>query len=356
MAAKYLLLMCFAFLFSCGKNGSGNGAGSGPREGPGEGPNLEDKRGDFDTEKSRGGERERLRSRGITTVDSRLGRRYTGVGGGIKDYSGPDCGESSECEQICDELTRNERRCLQAPEDMVRDIEDGLFTLINISEVDSVDFGPALLRGILRIEKDLILDLVKDHMSVGDLKSFLAWIAINEDIAEILKDEDRSSSILETAFKQLGRAQDGVANKKGTGLNVGLIAHEDTFFYLASDEENEAAFEMGHDILKDACSDKNCKMRVLCARENRGRSRSRSRVFSRESAAQCRTSSETRRRRASYNRGACYLHGSVAWSYFYELLDDRDVRDGDFKDELISVEKCNDFCGNSRSLKCESVF
>ena len=348
---RHLFFMVCAFLLGCG-GGDGEGERrSGPRERD-RSDRARDRRGDLESEQARGDERARLKS-GPVVIDSKLGKRYKGVGYGVKEYGGEDCGDFEDCREICDEITRNEKRCYRAPEDMVRDMENGLFTLIRISEAKSVDVGPALMRGILQIEKKLVLDLVKDQMSAGDLKSFLAWVAINEDIAEIIEDEDSSNQILEAAFKELGKFQEGAANNRGTGLNIGLIGREDTFFYLAADESNKAAFKMGYDILESICPDKSCKTRVLCARENQGRSRSR--VFGRNAGAQCRTSSDNRRR-SSYRRGACYLHGSSAWSYLYELLEESEIRDGDFKGELLGTEECNKYCGNSRSETCDAVF
>ncbi len=353
------LFCCFlvfggAFFGGCGGDKGSEGGVRGLRDGGSRSSGRDhDERGDFRSEQSRSNERERLRNRDFA-IDSTVGKRHTGVGGHVKDYDGPDCGESDECRRICDEITKNRKRCYKAPEELARDMEDGLFTLISISEADAVNFRPALWRGILAIEKKLVMDLVEDHMSAGDLKSFLAWIAINEDIAEILRDEDRSSEIIGTALKELGRLQQGAINKKGTGLNMGLIGREDTFFYLASDEENEAAFDMGYEVLESACPDKNCKMRVLCARERRGRSRSR--VFGRNSSAQCRTSSNTRRRRATFRSSACYLQGAPVWSYLYELLEDSEVSDREFKGSPLSIEQCNKHCGNERSETCDTIF
>ena len=299
----------------------------------------------------------RLRSERAKVVSSTLEKRYEGIPYG--DYSGRDCEEDESCQNICDDLVSYKRRnkCYNSPIGLVEDVEEALFALIRISDVESVPVSANLLAGIFDIDESLMTYLVDKQMSEGDLRSFLAWVAINEDISKVFLNEDRSSDVLELAFEKLAESQEDVTRGKRieTALNIGLIQDEDSFFYLASAEDNVAAFEIAYDLLKSACrSDKDCKMSVLCAREIQ--SYSRSRVFGYENPQTCRTSAR-QDRRAGRGGGACYIHSSVTWSFLEELIEDRDIKDSDFKENSITVETCNKFCGSERASndKCKRV-
>ena len=303
----------------------------------------------------RSAELRRLRSARSKVVSATLENRYKGVSYG--DYDGRECEEYESCKDICDDLVSSSRRkkCYNSPQALVEDLENAIFELIRISDIDSVPISADLLAGIFDIDEDLLLYLVKEQMSEGDLRSLLAWVAINEDIAEVFLTEDRSSDVLEEAFEKLAESQEGVTRSKRieTALNMGLIQDEDSFFYLAGAEDNAKGFEIAYDLLQAACgSSKDCKMTVLCARENL--SSSRSRVFGYESTQTCRTLARQDRRAS--RGGACYIHGSVTWGFLDELIEEKDVKDSDFKGKAITVEQCNDFCGNERtSAKCKRV-
>lgn len=289
----------------------------------------------------------------IIQVD--LEPRYDG-GYYYEGYGGSECRDSDSCIAICENQVprRNQTRCERSPRALVESLEDGFFTLLNISEVDSVDINPGLIAGMLDIDVDTIADLVKDRMSEGDLKSFLAWVALNEDIAEVFLEEDRRSEVMENAFEELGKLQTDVDNDRETGLNVGLIQSEDSFFHLAALEDNEAAFEIAYEVLDSACRSKECKLNVLCARENQ--SRTRSRFFGYESSLlECRTSAVQGRR--SRREAICYIHGAASWSFLNELIEDNEIKDNDFEGERneITVEVCNDHCGDKNNKKCDRV-
>ena len=303
---------------------------------------------------SREAELRRLRSDRSKFITSTLEDRYEGVAYG--DYGGEECEESESCKQICDDLISYKRRraCYNSSEALVKSIESALFELIRISDLDSVPISSSLLAGIFDLDEDLLMYLVKEQMSEGDLRSFLAWVAVNADIAEVFLNEDRSSDILEEAFEKLAEFQDGFSRNKRieTALNVGLVEDQDSFFYLSAIEDNLAGFEIAYKLLKSACgSKKDCKMEVLCSRETL--SSSRSRVFGYQYTHTCQTLARQDRRVRS--GGACYIHGAVTWEFLAELIEEGDVRDSDFKD-TVTVDQCNDYCGSERtSQKCKRV-
>lgn len=315
----------------------------------------EDSRGNLEEESRRDHELRRLKSKNIV-ISAELDHRFDG-GYDYESYGGAECEDSDACMNICDELipSRDRSRCYRSPRAFVEKLEDGFFTLLNISSVDSVDIRPGLIAGMLDINTDIISDLVEEEMSEGDLKSFLAWVAVNEDIAEVFLEEDRRSEIMKEAFKALGELQSSsVKKEEETGLNVGLIQDEDSFFYLAAVEGNSAAFQIAYKVLKSACRSRDCKMELLCARKLQ--TRSQSRIFGYQSKIlNCRTSASQGRRMRS--EAICYIHGAVSWSYLNELIEDRDIKDNDFQGEEkeITVERCNNYCGSSNSGKCERL-
>ena len=314
----------------------------------------QDTRGNLEDQNRRSAELRRLK-RSDRVIDSKLDHRFDG-GFYYEGYDGKECKESEACIAICDSQIprKNRNRCYKSPRALVEKLEDGFFTLLNISEVKSVDINPGLIAGMLDINVDLVADLVEDQMSEGDLKSFLAWVAINEDIAEVFLAEDRRSEVMEKAFNALGGLQADARREAETGLNVGLVQNEDSFFYLAAIENNEAAFQIAYEVLESLCHSRDCKMNLLCAREVR--TRSRSRIFGYESSLlNCKTSASQGRRTRS--EAICYVHGAASWSYLNELIEGEEIKDRDFEgiDNEITLERCNDYCGDKDSDKCQRL-
>ena len=294
-------------------------------------------------------ERERLRIRSENVIDAFLDGR-AGSSHSYEEYDGPKCKLSEECKEICDEFRSIRSKCYNQPESLVRDLKGGLFELIRLSEVkDSVRVSPSLFYGILELDIDLVKDLIEEHMSKGDLKSFLAWIAFHDDIASVLERADRRRQILKTAFEELGKLQTDARQHIKAGLNTGLAGADDTFFYVASDSDNETAFVMAHEILDDECSNRNCKLEIYCTRTERVQSRRREL----ESLFFCRTPEDGQRRSA--RETMCYVHGSDVWGYLHELIGDEEIRDSDLGGAAINVDRCKRVCGNRNSRKCEII-
>lgn len=350
------LFFCFVLLFlSCSGLGQGDNSLEDPYAGsPSTRDRREDRRGDLTRPDRRDSEIRRLRG-SDKIIEADLETRFDG-GYYYEGFGGAECRDSDSCLSICESQVpkKNRNRCERAPRALVESLEDGFFALLSISDLDSVDISPGLIAGMLDINVDLVADLVKDDMSEGDLKSFLAWVAVNEDIAEVFLEEDRRSEVMENAFEELGGLQNSAKREIETGLNVGLIQDEDTFFHLSALENNSAAFEIVYKILESECRSRECKLDQLCAREHQ--SRTRSRVFGFESnLLKCRTSSEQGRR--SRRNATCYVHGAASWSYLDDLIEEGEIRDRNFEgeDNQITVEVCNEYCGDEDSGKCERI-
>ena len=234
--AKYLFFYLLLSFFSYGLMGCGGDSRRG------------DGRGSFENEEDRNQEWRRLKDSDFISSD--LDRRYKGGDPSYEDFGGEKCENIPACKRLCDDLKQNRRECYRAPEELVEQLEDGLFNLINISQVDSVDISPSLMAGILDIHFDGVVDLVKNKMNEGDLKSFLAWLALNEPIAEAFLYQDKRNLIVREAFEALGAMQtESKRKKEETGLNTGLIREDESFFYLASVENNSAGFQIAYKIL-----------------------------------------------------------------------------------------------------------
>ena len=362
---KWLSIISIVFLFSCLKENMTSTVDESPETPKAEiitnNDKEEDERVEAEAKKEAERslrERDRLKPNLVLRTDT-SSRYSSGSSSSTSSFTGGrECDEYSACKSICDRIMRTGRsRCYRFSYNIVEDMEDALFTIRNIDEADRVNIDPFIFDAILTADKRIISDLVEDEMSEGDLKSFLAWVALNDDIADVLEENDRSGNILEEAFKQLGKFQEGATkNDELAGINTGLITDDDTFLFLASDEENESAFIMAYDILSsNPCKEIGCQEKILCARESRQRSYSSYRYFgSTRGTALCRTSSEDSRR--SSRSGFCYVHGSSVWSYLYELIDDGEIKGA--PDELekkpLGVERCNSVCGSrsSTNTKC----
>ncbi len=370
---KYIFYFSLFFLLSCERDQNrynGDRYDDNPRD------RRIDSRGDFEYGSARDRELSRLKTPS-GYIEADIERRFDGGFYYETLDDGERCKDSASCKEICDlKLSRSHRsRCYSAPRAVVIQLEDGIFTLLNISEVNSVDISPGLISGMINMRKQFIVDLIEDRMSEGDLKSFLAWIAVNRVIAEVFLEEDKRSQIVESTFETLGKLQSDSKLYAKTGLNVGLIQNEDSFFYLASVENNVAAFQIAYKVLRSVCKSKDCKMDVLCAREefNNRRSRifgnlsrrslsSNSRTRDFNSLGRCKTSADQKQRAS--RASLCYIHGAAAWSFLEELIDyEKEIKDDDFtgQENAVSVEKCNDHCGGSKisgdteSDKCRRI-
>ena len=350
---KYFLLI--VFVFSCTPKNideDQEGREDRPREISSGNQNGDNDKGDDEDYREQA--LRRLKNNSTPVIRSFLESKYSKPS---YDYTGGDCGDLSSCRKICDNTFSSSyrRRCASAPAEFIENLEEDLFKLINISDIDEVDISPAFITAALDFDEDLLSDLIEENMSEGDLKSFLAWIAVNKKVATAFENDRSSRKILEKAFEKLGDFNKG-SKELETGFNVGLIDEDDTFLFLASDEGNEKGFVLGYKILDDSCSSKNCKLSIFCSREEKNLSRSK--IFSknrRDSNLNCKTSTTSRRR--SRSGQTCYIQGASVWSFLEELIDDDEINDSDFKSSAITVNVCTSYCGevSKTNKKCGRI-
>lgn len=340
---------CLIFLLSCTRDYNDLNRWRGGYYDPG----RDDRR--FYGRDGRYGEIERLRVPNHF-IRSELENRYRG-GVDFEIYDGELCEENDFCKDTCDTILHRtyKTKCYKSPRAVVERLEESMFILLDISRVDYVEISPGMIAGMLDIGLDFVMDLVENRMSEGDLKSFLAWVAINRSIAEIFLAKDRRSRVIDRAFRALGRMQQvGVTNEVVTGLNVGLIRDDDSFLYLSASEYNRAAFKIGYQILRSDDT-RDYKLKQLCAREAEFRNR-RSRIGGASLyPIQCRTAFQQTRRTSRST--VCYIHGTTVWSYLDELIDEGEIRDSDFEldGQEVTVEVCNRYCGGENSRRCPRI-
>lgn len=298
--------------------------------------------------------RSALKNRSV--LQARVSDRYNSSRISGRDYRGEDeCSDDSQCVRKCDMITDSSserKRCEKLPLYVVEDLENGIISLRNIEDASSVDISPDLLIDMLDLGYKFLQELIEKDMSEGDIKTFLAWVAVNEDISEVFAKQDRGNKIIETAVEELADKYD---YENEDVLKMSLLGTDDTFFHLAADENNEYGFGIAYDILKEECgSNINCKKEVICAREYRQRSSNHALRSASRRTSLCRTSSSTSSRSSLYYRNStCYIQGDLVWSYLNELLDD-DEDDGNVADKVFdnttfNVNECNKFCGSENT-------
>ena len=269
------------------------------------------------------------------------------------DVSGP-CKQSSRCREVCREwyFNRSRRTCERSSEAVVESVEETLIRLKSISDPYNFDVNYSVIYAIVKIDEDILVDLIEGEgsrtssrgMSEGSLKSFLAWVAATERVAEIFREEDNGNDILETAFEQLGRKIGGNLKHYILGLNANLTG-EGSFFSITARNSNQTGFELAYEVLEDKAGcgsdDRACKMRILCAAEPEEKESPFGTGRRRRDLKTCKTTAVSSG--AFTGAKGCYAHGASAWGYLNQLIENEDIDDDSLKG--IDSETCEHYCG-----------
>lgn len=263
------------------------------------------------------------------------------------DYDGSDCEDLArededyeKCMEICDKIYGKQAgKCEELPIKLIFDL-DKLFTeMQNIRaeenklnrRVSDFDFGV-----MIDIDVEPVLILMRggtqhNGWSQREVIEFLLWTAKTSSVALALWHHDKEDNILEAAFKRLGESGSG-GDRLERGIGADLQGYGKTFWAIAEDEKNKAAFIVLHRLVEAACSSRDCKLKLYCIREGRSdRFRSRN----------CHYSSSQR----SFRQDYCYIHGPDVWSFWESLNREREIRDDDFPDDaVINEEECGKVC------------
>ena len=162
--------------------------------------------------------------------------------------SGSICQGNDQCEKICDDLftRRNQREdCEKLPRDMVFDFED---LIESVEDGNTDDIKAKTLECLLDIDDKKFSKAIK-KLTRTQVKEFLLFIAEDEEIARIFKDEDDEFIILKQLFSKIsGSDLDNVITRE--------IEDGKNFLHLAS-EGNDSAYQWIDRYVEDQCNDRN---------------------------------------------------------------------------------------------------
>ena len=262
------------------------------------------------------------------------------------DYEGPACNdndfkkekpdEHDKCIKICDKIYGGKSSCRRLPIDLISILDELFQRMEHIRagedqlsrSINSLDFGV-----MIDVDPEPVLILIDDFWGNREVAEFLIWTAKTPSVAEAIVRHDKESVILKEVFKTLGGSI-----SKGMSLNLQGSASTFLILSMSEDKKNPAGFEAFHNVLKNVCTNRNCKMRVYCARE-RNSNRLQNRIS-------CHYSSTSSRYGGFSRSDYCYLHGPNVWNYWQELNTEGRFRDyAHFpKNTKINEAECKKVC------------
>ncbi|MYE07796.1 MAG: hypothetical protein F4X95_03490 [Oligoflexia bacterium] len=262
----------------------------------------------------------------------------------FSDYTGPYCKdlrkddekseEYKECTDQCEKIYRNESsKCEKLPIDLISKLDQLFSEMTHIKaredyldrEVNEWNFGV-----MIDIDTAPVIKLIKDW-SQREVGEFLFWVAKTKSVALAIVHHDKESEILKASFKKLGEGQGNSSIEYGIGENLEGSGY--TFLSIASNEDNPFAFIALHNLLKNTCSTKNCKLKVYCSRKEYQNQLSR--------RNKCHYASDQRFSRSLH----CYVHGPNVWNHWGKINEDGDFYDSHFtRNEKINETVCDTLC------------
>ena len=272
-----------------------------------------------------------------------------------RDFDGPDCRENKECRDFCTDIfpRKNRSQCEELPEDMVELLHAAYKNLENMRwrESDSDNsrsrIDPAALAAILDIDVDAVTALPKSRWGIREVREFLNWLADSSLAVKALEDEDPKNEVFKETLLAFSK-RENAENRIIAALSLDIGQYFQTFLYQAQRADNERAVQYTFDFLNDNCgsglSVKNCKLLILCAREEEEDGRYRARQT-------CPYLSGNRRRQ---REDFCYAQGPNVWSYINGLIDDNDLNDIDLESITeFNEEFCEEFCETNNCERTE---
>ena len=275
------------------------------------------------------------------------------------DYSGPTCEDEDEDDDNRDRYTnRNDKDCYEQCEDIYDNESDlceelpvelisNLYNLyIQLEHFRARDgeldrrIDDNLFGIMIDIHESAAINLIREW-SPREIGEFLKWVARSYSVATGLLNHDTDHTILNFAFRRLD------SNERDFPLLIGVDLEGlfETFLSLAENrtqnQKNLSAFVIFHEMLNNECTDRNCKMRAYCLREEY--------ETSREMENACSYKSEI----FSSSSRHCYIYGADIWAYWNQLNYGEEFEDEDFdRDFEFSEDECDDFCDN-KGIDCQ---
>ncbi len=176
---------------------------------------------------------------------------------------GPICEGDDDCEEICDDIYNSRRDRNDCEELSVAQVErfEEMYEILedpdedDLQDIDMSDAGDFDV--FINISIEPLHKLVGKY-NTREAKDFLAWIAGDEDVAEILEDEDDDYEVLDTLLDELN-------TDAFLALAVNIDS-SDNFMDLAVVAGNEKALEWIHDYLESEHDD--CKLETNAGKHN----------------------------------------------------------------------------------------
>ena len=255
------------------------------------------------------------------------------------DYKGSSCEDAEDndkeidnedCDDICDRMYDQESdKCEALSVDLIKKLARLFKDMSRVGNeenlsrtVSSFDFGV-----MIDIDVEPALNLI-EQWNIREVAEFLIWTAKTPAITLALENHDEDHQILKQAFEAVS---DEHSVEKG--LAKDLKGFGKTFWALAQAERNKSAFIVIHSLLQDICSDKSCKMKHYCIRDE----------F--ENVRRQNTCPYSGSRRSFRRVEHCYIHGPNVWNYWLSLHGDDEFNDSDFPTSTkMNEEECDKLC------------
>lgn len=157
-----------------------------------------------------------------------------------------NCG--TKCKETCDDLFSRDAEddCEELSASLVKDFKK---IITDTGKGDTDDLNLPALNCLLDLDDQKFVSAIK-KMSTRETRKFLKNIAENEELAKIFDEEDDEFNILKQSFKEV--ISGSISLDKVLKVS---IDDNKPFFWLASEEKNEPAFEWFENYVEDHCED-----------------------------------------------------------------------------------------------------
>ena len=159
-----------------------------------------------------------------------------------------ECAEDDDCQEICDDIFTARKDREKCEEYSIDDIEaiEVVFEVLEDPDTDDLeDMDLTDLEFLLDISPTPLEKAVSRMKSSSERKDFLAWLATNEEAADIVAGAEDDFGIIKDLF---GSSPSSILSELNRTVDSG-----DNFVEIALDEGNEAALEWLHDFFGDDC-------------------------------------------------------------------------------------------------------
>ena len=159
-----------------------------------------------------------------------------------------ECADDEDCQEICDDIFTARKDREECEEYSIDDIEaiEAVFEVLEDPDTEDLeDMDLKDLEFLLDISPTPLEKAVSRMNSSSERKDFLAWLATNDEAADIVAGAEDDFGIIKDLF---GSSPSSILSELNRTVDSG-----DNFVEIALDEGNEAALEWLHDFFGDDC-------------------------------------------------------------------------------------------------------